>query len=273
MAAWADSHSARLSLITMTSLLLTGLAIAAGYFFLTWLISVRIRNYGLLDAAWSYGVAILAPFYAWMGPGDATRKWTLTVIGVAWSLRLGTYILRRVISHHPAEDARYQTLRARWPGSGMFLLFFQLQAVLVVIFSLPFLLISFNLEPGLKTLEVIGLAVALLSLGGESLADAQMKAFKADPGNQGKVCQDGLWHYSRHPNYFFEFMIWVGFSLAALASPWGWTTVVCPLLMLHFLLNVTGIKLSEEYSLKSKGGAYRDYQRTTSAFVPWFRKK
>lgn len=258
--------------MTMTSLLLTGLAIAAGYFFLTWLISVRVKNYGLLDAAWSYGVAILAPFYAFSGPGDATRKWTMTALGVAWSLRLGTYILRRVISHHPAEDARYQTLRARWPGSGMFLLFFQLQAVLVVIFSLPFLLMAFNPEPGLKTLEIIGLAIALISLGGESLADAQMKAFKAHPGHKGKVCEDGLWRYSRHPNYFFEFMIWVGFFVAAVSSPWGWIAVVCPLLMLHFLINVTGIKLSEEYSVKSKGEAYREYQRTTSALVPWFRK-
>ena len=202
--------------MTMTSLLLTGLAIAAGYFFLTWLISVRIKNYGLLDAAWSYGVAILAPFYAWMGPGDATRKWTMTALGVAWSLRLGTYILRRVISHHPAEDARYQTLRARWPGSGMFLLFFQLQAVLVVIFSLPFLLMAFNPEPGLKTLEITGLAIALLSLGGESLADAQMKAFKAHPGHKGKVCQNGLWRYSRHPNYFFESLHWIAYVPLAL---------------------------------------------------------
>lgn len=256
----------------MPFLLLTGLAIATGYFFLTWLISVRLKNYGLLDVAWSYGVAVLAPLYALMGPGDSVRKWTATAIGMAWSLRLGTYILRRVISHHPVEDARYQTLRARWPGAGMFLAFFQLQAVLAVIFSLPFLLMAFNPAPGLKVVEIAGFALAVLSLAGEALADFQMKSFKADPANKGKVCQDGLWRYSRHPNYFFEFMVWIGFFTASLGSPWGWTMVVCPLLMLHFLLNVTGVKLSEEYSLKSKGAAYREYQRTTSAFVPWFRK-
>lgn len=258
--------------MTLTSLLLTGLAIAVGYFFLTWLISVRIKNYGLLDAAWSYGVAILAPLYAIAGPGDPWRKWAVTAIGAAWSLRLGTHILRRVLSHHPVEDARYQTLRARWPGAGMFLAFFQLQAVMVVIFSLPFLLMAWNAHPGLQPVEIAGLLIALLSLAGESLADAQLKAFKADPANQGKVCQAGLWNYSRHPNYFFEFLFWVGFFIAALGSPWGWITLICPLLMLHFLLNVTGIKLSEEYSLKSRGDAYRAYQRTTSAFVPWFKK-
>ena len=100
----------------------------------------------------------------------------------------------------------------------------------------------------------------------------ELKAFKADPANHGKVCQNGLWNYSRHPNYFFEFLLWVGFFIAALGSPWGWITLICPLLMLHFLLNVTGIKLSEEYSLKSRGDAYRAYQRSTSAFVPWFKK-
>ena len=256
----------------MLTLLLTALAIAVTAFFLTWMISVKMNNYGLLDVAWSYGVAVLAPLYAWQGPGDPVRKWAAAALGVAWSLRLGTYLLRRVLRHHPAEDARYQTLRARWPGPGMFLAFFELQAVLAVVFSLPFLLMAHHAVPGLQAIEVIGLGTALLALGGEALADAQMKAFQAVSANRGKVCEVGLWRYSRHPNYFFEWLVWVGFFLAALGSPWGWTTVVCPLLMGHFLLNVTGIKLSEAHSLQSRGEAYREYQRRTSAFVPWFRK-
>ena len=250
-----------------------GLGLAVSYFFVVWWVSVRIKNYGLLDAAWSYGVALLAPIYAVLGPGDGVRKWVATGIGVAWSLRLGTHILTRVLRHHPVEDRRYETLRARWPGAGMFLLFFQVQAVVLVIFSLPFLLLSFNTRPGLLAVEVLGLGVALASLIGETVADGQMKRFGANPANKGKVCQDGLWNYSRHPNYFFEFMVWVGFFVASLGTPWGWAMVVCPLLMLHFLLNVTGIKLTEEYSLKSRGEAYREYQRTTSAFVPWFKKR
>ncbi len=257
----------------MISLLLTALALAAGWFFLTWLISVRIRNYGLLDAVWSYSVAVLAPLFATFGPGDPLRKWLAAAVGVLWSVRLGTHILRRVLSHHPEEDPRYQTLRDRWPGPGMFLLFFELQAVIAVIFSLPFLLMAFNPAPGLRAVEIAGLALALVSLAGESLADAQLKRFRSRPDNKGKVCQDGLWAYSRHPNYFFEWMIWVGFFIAALGSPWGWITIVCPILMLYFLLVVTGVKLSEEHSLRSKGEAYREYQRTVSAFVPWFRKK
>jgi steroid 5-alpha reductase family enzyme len=256
----------------MIPLLLIGLAVAVTYFAITWLISVKIRNYGLLDVAWSYGVAILAPIYAVAGPGFAMRKWAITAIGVAWSLRLGTYILLRVIGHHPTEDARYETLRTKWPGPGMFLVFFEIQAVLVVIFSLPFLFAAFNTTQNLSSLEIAGLMLAVLSLCGESVADRQMKSFKSDRGSKGKVCQRGLWAYSRHPNYFFEALFWWGIFIFALGSPWGWITIVCPLLMLWFLLKVTGIPLTEEHSVKSKGDAYREYQRTTSAFIPWFKK-
>jgi steroid 5-alpha reductase family enzyme len=96
-----------------------------------------------------------------------------------------------------------------------------------------------------------------------------MKNFKQEVANRGRVCAIGLWRYSRHPNYFFEFLVWIGFAIASLPTPWGWTTIVCPLLMYHFLTKVTGIPLTEEYAVKSKGEAYREYQRTTSAFIPW----
>jgi steroid 5-alpha reductase family enzyme len=257
----------------MTALLGTGLAIAGTYFALTWAISVRIRNYGLLDVAFSYGVAILAPLYAWFAPGDPLRKWAFAAIGAAWSVRLGTYILVRVVRHHPVEDPRYQTLRARWPGALRFLGFFELQALLVVVFSLPFLVVAFNPSPRITALEVVGMGLAIAALIGEAVADLQMQAFKRDPASRGKVCEAGLWRYSRHPNYFFESLVWWGCFLTALPSPWGWVTIACPLLMLYFLFKVTGIPLTEEYAVKSKGDAYREYQRTTSAFIPWFRTR
>ena len=256
----------------MFTLLGIGLAIAATYFSLTWAISVRIRNYGLLDVAWSYGIAILAPLYAFLSPGNPWQKWPVVIVGMIWSARLGTHILTRVIQHHPEEDVRYETLRKRWQGQAMFYLFFQLQAVLVVIFSLPFLLVSFNSQPDLGAIEIAGLSLAVISLVGESVADGQLRRFKANLTNRGKVCQSGLWRYSRHPNYFFESLIWWSFFIVALGSPYGWLTIVCPLLMLWFLWKVTGIAISEEHSVRSKGEAYREYQRTTSAFIPWFRK-
>jgi steroid 5-alpha reductase family enzyme len=218
-------------------------------------------------------VALLVPLYACCGNGLPLRKTMGLALGAAWSLRLGTYILLRVIKHHPSEDARYQTLRARWPGPWMFLLFFEMQAVLVAIFAIPFLLLAFDSRSQLGLLEMIGWGLAIVSLLGETLADAQLKRFKQDPANQGKVCAVGLWHYSRHPNYFFEALIQVAFCLMALSTTYGWITILSPLLMLYFLLRVTGIPLTEEYALKSKGEAYRAYQRTTSALIPWFPKK
>lgn len=241
-------------------------------FALVWGLCVRIKNYSFLDVAFSYGVAVLAPLYAWNAPAPLHRKAAFVSLGVAWSLRLGTYILLRILRHHPTEDVRYEALRDRWKGPWMFLLFFEMQALLVVIFALPFLISAFHTAPEFHPLEIAGLSLATLSLLGEAVADWQMQAFKRNPQNKGAVCQTGLWNYSRHPNYFFEALLWCGFATAALPSPSGWVCVLCPALMLYFLLRVTGIPLTEQYALKSKGDAYREYQRTTSALIPWFKK-
>ncbi len=255
----------------MTTSLLVGLLVMLAAFAAVWAIGVKIRNYSFLDVIWSYGVAILAPIYALVGPGHLERRVAFTVLGVAWSLRLGTHLFFRVLHHHPQEDVRYQGLRQRWPGTFTFLLFHELQAVVVVIFSLPFLLAAWRQLP-LQILDFIGLGLVVAALLGESLADRQLQRFKADPANQGRVCDTGLWRYSRHPNYFCEWLVWVGFAFASLETPHGWITLLCPLLMYHFLTKVTGIPITEEYSLKSKPDAYRTYQRTTNAFFPWFRK-
>jgi steroid 5-alpha reductase family enzyme len=239
-----------------------------------WAICVRIRNYGFLDALWSLSVALLAPFYALTGSGGpGTRRWAVAAAGAAWSLRLGLHVLIRVWKHHPTEDSRYQTLRQRWPGELMFLVFFELQALLAVVFSLPFLLAATDPDQHVTPLTWIGLAVAICGITGEALADAQAQRFKRDPANRGRVLDTGLWRYSRHPNYFFESVSWWGFFVAALPSPYGWATVACPLLMLYFLLRVTGIPITEEHSLRNRGEAYRRYQQRTSRFVPWIPKR
>ena len=122
-------------------------------------------------------------------------------------------------------------------------------------------------------MEWFGLVFALCCTAGETLADLQAQRWKRNPANQGKVVNTGLWRYSRHPNYFFESLVWLSFCVAALSEPYGWLTVICPVLMLYFLLRVTGIPLTEKHSLESRGDAYREYQRTTSRFVPWFPKR
>jgi steroid 5-alpha reductase family enzyme len=151
-----------------------------------------------------------------------------------------------------------------------FLLFFQFQALLCVLLSAPFLLAAIERRPLLSAIEYAGTALWLVAWVGEMVADAQLANFKRNPANRGITCRVGLWRYSRHPNYFFEWLIWVAFAAFAMGSPYGYVTVFAPLLMLLFLFRVTGIPATEAQALRTKGEDYREYQRTTSAFVPWF---
>ncbi len=238
-------------------------------------IAKRIDNYGIVDVAWSYAFAPLAAFYALAGAGWPVRRALVGAMVCLWSIRLGSHLYQRVMGHHPEEDGRYQQLRKDWEGNfapKMFG-FFQMQAVSVVLLGIPFLLATVDPTPQIRVLEMIGVTVWLLALTGEALADAQLRAFKRDPASKGRVCDRGLWGLSRHPNYFFEWMVWVGFALFATASPWGWLGFISPAIILYLLLRVTGIPLTEEQAVRSKGEAYRQYQRTTSAFVPWFPRR
>jgi steroid 5-alpha reductase family enzyme len=255
-------------------LLLSALAGLCVVFAGLYLLARRIDNYGIVDIAWSYAFAALALYYAFLAPGLPGRKALITTMAVLWSLRLGTHLYRRVMGHHPVEDGRYVQLRQDWAGNfapKMFG-FFQLQAVSVVLLGVAFFIVCLNPSPRFHPLEIAGAILWLLALTGESLADRQLAAFKQAAANKGKVCNAGLWRYSRHPNYFFEWLIWVAYFVLALASPLGWVAVIGPASILYLLLRVTGIPLTEEQSLRSRGEAYRRYQQTTSAFVPWFPK-
>lgn len=240
-------------------------------FVLAWLLARWLDNYGLVDVVWAWAFAGVAVCYGLALPGWYLRKFTIGAMVVLWSVRLGTHLFLRVARMHPVEDSRYAALRRDWADNfgPKMLGFFLLQAASVALLALPFLLAMRNPAPGLGLLEQIGVAVWFAGLSGEAAADGQLAAFKRDPANRHAVCNVGLWRYSRHPNYFFEWLVWVGFFLFALGSPWGWTAVVAPAGILWLLLRVTGIPLAEEQSLRSKGDAYRRYQATTSAFVPW----
>lgn len=135
-------------------------------------------------------------------------------------------------------------------------------------FSLPILIAARNPAPGPAWYDWLGVAIWVLALGGESLADRQLARFRRDPANRGGVCQQGLWRYSRHPNYFFEWLHWWAYVAMGLAGPFGWVTLAGPAVMLFFLLKVTGVPPTEARALESRGEAYRAYQRTTNAFFP-----
>lgn len=255
----------------MTVLLLTSFVIMVTLMILTWLIYLRTDRPDLVDASWAFGLAAIGIVFGIIGEGWIPRKLVIATMVSFWGLRLGFHLLRRILSH--TEDGRYLEMRKEWKTNlpRRFFIFFQFQAILNVILSLPFAFAVSNTEPGFHILEFAGLGMFVLALFGESLADNQLRKFKADPANKGLVCQDGLWNYSRHPNYFFEWLIWIAFFVFALSSPMGWISIICPLLMLYFLFKVTGIPATEAQSIRSKGQAYVHYQKTTSAFFPWFK--
>jgi steroid 5-alpha reductase family enzyme len=192
-----------------------------------------------------------------------------------WSLRLSWHLQRRIRRSYPEEDARYVKLREVWVGRvpSAFFWFFQGQAVSVVLLALPFLLVAVDSDRSWTHWESIGLLVALIGIFGEGLADLQMSQFKNGNRDSKSVCRDGLWRYSRHPNYFFEAVIWIGFYLFACGSEWGWTMIHAPAVIVYLLLRVTGIPPTEAAAVLRKGDAYRNYQKTTSSFIPWPPKR
>lgn len=256
-------------------LLLIGTLVVVAIMFGLWWLGVRNHNFSYVDIGWSVNFAVLAVLYAWLAPGDLQRRVIIAAMFTAHGLRLGWHLGKRIIGE--PEEGRYQQLRQDWGGSGnlnlKFLGFFEFQAVLNAFLTLPMLIACFNSAPRVHALEVAGLAIFLVGLIGESTADVQLTTFKRNPANQGGVCNAGLWRYSRHPNYFFEWLIWIAYAVFALASPHGWIALAMPVLMLHFLINVTGLKATEEQALRSKGDRYRLYQARTSGFVPWFPKR
>lgn len=249
-------------------------ALLVAMFLATWRLSVKLDNYSFVDVTWAMSFAPVAIGYAFVGEGWMPRRLAIGAVVAVWSFRLGLHLWQRVAAHHPKEDPRYVVLRQRWSDrlASAFLNFFLAQAVLVWLLMLPVLLICQNTTPQLEWPEMAGLLVWVIGLLGEGISDAQLSRFKRENRDPKAICQTGLWNYSRHPNYFFQSLLWWALFLIALPSPWGWTSIVAPVAMLYFLLKVTGIPLTENLAVEKRGDTYREYQRTTSAFVPWFKK-
>lgn len=230
----------------------------------------RRRNAGIVDVLWSGGLALSAVLLAILGNGAIGPRVCLAVLGGLWGLRLARHLWRRVRGED--EDGRYRQMRAAWgDGAWRWFAFFQAQAALVALFALPFVAVAGNPRTQPAWL-LAGVLVWLLGVGGEALADAQLARFRADPAQRGKTCRRGLWRYSRHPNYFFEWLHWFAYVALAHGAPRAWLAWLGPLVMFVFLRWLSGIPWTEAQALRSRGEDYRAYQQSTPMLFPWFPK-
>lgn len=251
--------------------LAAGAGVMSLLFVIAWAWAVKCDNYSLVDAVWAFGIGITSVGWLLAIGGGGWKTWVAAGLVGTWSMRLGWHLQRRIRRAHPEEDARYAKLREVWSGRVVpaFFWFFQAQAISVILLALPFLFIATDVDTSWSGWETVGLLVAWVGIAGEGLADAQMSRFKSHTSDHKVVCQEGLWRYSRHPNYFFEAVIWTGFYIYACGSEWGWAMIHAPAIIVFLLLKVTGIPPTEAAALSRKGDAYRRYQKSTSAFIPW----
>jgi steroid 5-alpha reductase family enzyme len=243
-----------------------------------WMWHRRLGNAGVVDVGWTLGVVVASLLFAVTGTGSVARRSLIAAMVAIWGLRLAIHLLRDRILGRP-EDPRYRDMRERgsWAAGGNFFPFFQAQALLAVFMALPAWLAASNPDPRVSPVEWAAVGLWFVGLTGEAVADRQLARFKTRPDARGRTCRDGLWRYSRHPNYFFEWVIWVAFALFAtplgadrgLPPPATWLAWLCPALMLYLLFRVTGIPATEAQAVRSRGDDYRRYQATTSAFFPW----
>jgi steroid 5-alpha reductase family enzyme len=228
----------------------------------------RTRDATAVDAGWGASLVLCAVLYATLAPGSLVQRLAIAVPLGLENLRIASLVRNRL---GKGEDSRYGELRRRWREKGReqltFAIFYQAQAFLAAVLSVPALLASFNRHDSLVAIQWAGLALWILAAGLEWTADRQLARYKAADGEG--VMDRGLWRFSRHPNYFFQTLTWVAYALIALPAPWGWLAFVAPALILYLVLFVTGVPPAEESSLRSRGDAYRRYQKRTSVFVPW----
>lgn len=255
------------------TLLAANLAAILAMMMLLWLISLALGDVSFIDSFWAFGFILVSCTTRWVYPfGGIHQSALLALVGI-WGLRLGFYLFWRWLRHGP--DARYVDMigRAKEPRPLYTLRYvFLLQGVLMWVVSLPLQLGGFGASGELGPLALAGILLAVAGILFESIGDWQLARFKADAGNRGKVLDQGLWRYTRHPNYFGDFCFWWGCYLVASEAPFGPFGIVGPALMTFLLVKWSGAALLERRLSRSKPG-YEDYVRRTSAFIPWKPRK
>ena len=251
----------------LVNLLLLNLGVIASVMFGIWLLSLAIRNSSIVDIFWGGGFVVIAWVSALASPSDATRKWIILVLTSIWGLRLTAYLAWRNIGK--GEDYRYRVMRDHH-GDRFWMVslytVFGLQGLIMWIVALPIQAAAVSTSQT-SGLDIVGMAFWAVGLTFEAVGDFQLARFKSNPENRGQVCDRGLWRYTRHPNYFGDFMVWWGMFFIAMSGG-AWWTIVSPILMSVLLIRISGAALLEK-SLKIKKPGYADYIRRTSNFFPW----
>jgi steroid 5-alpha reductase family enzyme len=238
-----------------------------------WVVQQRTGNSGWVDTIWTFSVGLVGAASALWPLGDAApnnRQWLVAALVAVWSLRLGAHIAVR--TSRISDDPRYAAFAKEWglAAPRRMFVFLQNQALGSIPLAFAIFVAAHFPAERLRWQDYLGAFVLALGIGGEALADSQLKQFRESPGHHGQVCDAGLWRWSRHPNYFFEWLGWLAYPLIAISPdyPWGWASLLAPAFMYWILVYVTGIPPLEEQMLRSRGERYRDYQARTSIFFP-----
>jgi steroid 5-alpha reductase family enzyme len=238
-------------------------------FSLLWVASLWLANSSIVDMWWGPGFVLALGVYLEFQPPAHPRAWAVVLATTVWALRLAWHIGRRNIGH--GEDPRYGAWREQhgrqWWWRSYFKVFL-LQAAVLWVASWPLYFAVHEDARFPAPLDVLGLLLFVTGWLFETVGDAQLAAFKRAPANRGRVMDQGLWRYTRHPNYFGEALLWWGLGLVGMAAPSGWIGLIGPALMTFLLLRVSGVTMLERNLVNSKPG-YADYIARTSSFVPW----
>jgi steroid 5-alpha reductase family enzyme len=234
-----------------------------------WATQRAARNAGWVDVFWTFGVGVAGAAAALYPTADSLpeRRWLVAILALAWAVRLGLHVAARVA--RSPEDCRYVDLRQQWGGRFQPLMFgfLQLQALVSLPLVGAIFLAAHSPRP-LGLADVLGVAILAAAVVGEGLADAQLDRFKAKR-DHGPINDVGLWGWSRHPNYFFEWLGWWAYPVLALGHPFGWAALAAPAVMYLVLVHMTGVPALEKHMAQSRGDAWRAYVRRTSPFIPW----
>jgi steroid 5-alpha reductase family enzyme len=238
-----------------------------------WIASIFLKNVSIVDLFWGFGFVVAGWLYFYYSSGYEPRKILLMVFVTIWGLRLSIYLAWRNIGK--GEDFRYRQFRNKYGARYWWISYFQtfiLQGTLMWLISAPILGAQFNTpNSSLNIFDILGIVCWIIGIIFEAGGDYQLRKFKSNPDNKGKVLDTGLWRYTRHPNYFGDASVWWGYGFLSIASG-GYLPMIGSFLMTALIIKVSGVALLEK-SLKNSKPQYQDYIKKTSPFIPWFSGK